>query len=191
MILLSGGAEPPPHIRRRSRSSRSLFALNMFKNTRSLIVFNVVWCFLLFSLIQPAIPISNAQQQPQRERRVAPPVTVKTTASPSPTPSASPSPLATPGQGSVPLVSPSPTPTPTPDVAQARAAATTRTRGELQARIYQVLRKPELAPAMIGIKVTSLGDGKSSVRRERRQASASGVEYEAVHHGRGARSTFA
>jgi D-alanyl-D-alanine carboxypeptidase/D-alanyl-D-alanine-endopeptidase (penicillin-binding protein 4) len=123
-------------------------------------VVKLVSLLLLCSLAPSITPRISAQQQPQRERRVAPPVTVKTTASPSPTPSASPSPLATPGQGPVPLFSPSPTPTPTPDVAQARAAATTRTLGELQARISQVLQKPELAPAMIGIKVTSLETGK-------------------------------
>ena len=128
----------------------------MFKNVRSSITRNSVWGFLLFSLLQSTIPITQAQQQPQRERRVAPAVTVTTTASPTP----SPSPLATPGQGPVPLDSPSASPTPTPDIAQARAAVTTRTLAELQARISQVLQKPELAPAMIGIKVTSLETGK-------------------------------
>ena len=129
----------------------------MFKNLRSSIIRNFVWGFLLFSLIQTAIPISNAQQQPQRERRVSP-VTAKTTATPSPGPTPRPSPLATPGQAPVPTVSPSASPT--PDVAQVRAASTTRTLDELQARISAVLRKPELSPAMIGIKVTSLETGK-------------------------------
>lgn len=126
----------------------------MSKNRRSSITRSFVWSLLLFSLIQLAILISNAQQEPQRERRVAPSETVKTTATPSPTPS--PSPFATPGQGPV----PSPSPTPTPDVVQPRSAATTRTLGELQTRISQVLQKPELAPATIGIKVTSLETGK-------------------------------
>jgi D-alanyl-D-alanine carboxypeptidase/D-alanyl-D-alanine-endopeptidase (penicillin-binding protein 4) len=45
-------------------------------------------------------------------------------------------------------------------VALARTAATTRTLGELQARISQVLRKPELAPAIVGVKVASLETGK-------------------------------
>ncbi len=110
---------------------------------------------LLLCSFSPSItPFTNAQQQPQRERRVSSPATIKATASPSP----SPSPFATPGQGPVPAVSPSASPT--PDVALVRAASTTRTLSELQARISEVLRKPELSPAMIGIKVTSLETGK-------------------------------
>lgn len=120
----------------------------MSKNTRYFIVCNFIRGLLLFSLLQSTIPITQAQQQPQRERRVAPAVTVTTTASPTPSP------------GPLLLVSPSPTPSPTPDAVQARAAVTTRTLGELQARISQVLEKPELEPAMIGIKVASLETGK-------------------------------
>jgi D-alanyl-D-alanine carboxypeptidase/D-alanyl-D-alanine-endopeptidase (penicillin-binding protein 4) len=114
----------------------------MFKNSRSSVIQNAVWSFLLFSLIQPAIPVTSAQQTPQRERRV------DVTATPTPTPAASPA------------ETPPASPTPTPDVVKIRAAATTRTLAELQTRIYAVLRKPELAPAMVGIKVTSLETGK-------------------------------
>jgi serine-type D-Ala-D-Ala carboxypeptidase/endopeptidase (penicillin-binding protein 4) len=39
-------------------------------------------------------------------------------------------------------------------------ASPTRTLAELQTRISEILRKPELAPAMIGIKVASLETGK-------------------------------
>lgn len=123
----------------------------MFKNSRSYLVYDFVRGLLLVSLLQAAIPISNAQQQPQRERRVATP---GATATPTPVPTLTPSPTITPAD--VPQASP----TPTPDVVQIRAASTTRTLGELQTRIADVLRKPELSPAMIGIKVTSLETGK-------------------------------
>ena len=99
---------------------------------------------LVFTLCQSAAPI-KAQQQPQLERRVT-----SESAQPTPTPSPSPSPTATPLQ----------TPQPTPDVVQTRKASTTRTLAELQSRISQILRKPELAPAMVGIKVTSLETGR-------------------------------
>jgi D-alanyl-D-alanine carboxypeptidase/D-alanyl-D-alanine-endopeptidase (penicillin-binding protein 4) len=115
----------------------------MFKNARSSVIKNLVWSLLLFSLIQTTIPVTTAQQQtPQRERRV------EASATQSPTPTASPAETL---QAS---------PTPTPDVVQIRAASTTRTLTELQSRISAVLRKPELAPAMVGIKVASLETGK-------------------------------
>jgi D-alanyl-D-alanine carboxypeptidase/D-alanyl-D-alanine-endopeptidase (penicillin-binding protein 4) len=41
-----------------------------------------------------------------------------------------------------------------------RTASTTRTLGELQARISDILRKPEFAPALIAIKVASLDTGR-------------------------------
>lgn len=59
-----------------------------------------------------------------------------------PSPSASPSPVA----------SPSPLPTPAPRIAVTPA----RTLSELQARISEILAKPELSSAMVGIKVVSL-----------------------------------
>jgi D-alanyl-D-alanine carboxypeptidase/D-alanyl-D-alanine-endopeptidase (penicillin-binding protein 4) len=62
-----------------------------------------------------------------------------------------------------PAPSPSPTavveasPAPTPVVV---AATPTTSLAELQGRISQILQKPELAPAMIGVKVVSLDSGK-------------------------------
>ena len=100
---------------------------------------------LVFSLIQSVVPV--VAQQPQRERRVTSPAAVAT-----PTP--------TPVPTIVPSEEPQASPKPTPDVVQIRTAATTRTLAELQSRISQVLRKPEFAPAMIGIKVTSLETGR-------------------------------
>jgi serine-type D-Ala-D-Ala carboxypeptidase/endopeptidase (penicillin-binding protein 4) len=73
----------------------------------------------------------------QRERTAAAPVA---------TPQATPSP------------SPSPSPEPTP--AQARVATTTRSLAELQSKIVEILQKPELAPALIGVKVASLDNGR-------------------------------
>jgi len=93
---------------------------------------------LLFSLIQSLTPV--VAQQPQRERRVTPAAVATPTPPPAPTIISEEAPQAS----------------PTPDVVQTRKAATTRTLAELQMRISQVLRKPEFAPAMIGIKVTSL-----------------------------------
>lgn len=82
-------------------------------------------------------------QQPQRERRVTPSAVAKPT--PTPTPATE---------------TPEVSPAPTPDLVQVRAAAATRSIADLQARITQVLRKPELEAAMIGIKVTSLNSGR-------------------------------
>jgi D-alanyl-D-alanine carboxypeptidase/D-alanyl-D-alanine-endopeptidase (penicillin-binding protein 4) len=130
----------------------------MFKNSRSSILRNCVWGFLLFSLVPSAISLGHARQQPKRERRVA--TSVNTKATPTPLLTPTPNLLATPGQAPVPLDSASPSPAPTPEAARVRAAATTRTLGELQARISDVLRKPELSSAMIGIKVASLETGK-------------------------------
>ena len=116
----------------------------MSKTFRTLIYLHFL---LLFSLIQSALPIV-AQQQPQRERRVAQPASARPTPSPSPTPTVSATPI------------PDASPSPTPDVIRIKAAATTQTLPELQARITQVLQGAELAPAMVGIKVTSLDTGR-------------------------------
>src|ERR1700741_5619309 len=52
--------------------------------------------------------------------------------------------------------SPSPSPSPVPVVATTPA----RALPELQARISAILAKPELSPAMVGIKVVSLDTGR-------------------------------
>src|ERR1700687_5196333 len=98
---------------------------------------------LLFSLVQSVTPVTSAQQQPSRERRVAPGLAA------SPTPS--PSPIASP------VASPVPTPQASPT---SKIATTTQTLGELQARISEILQRPELAQAMVGIKVASLDTGR-------------------------------
>jgi serine-type D-Ala-D-Ala carboxypeptidase/endopeptidase (penicillin-binding protein 4) len=109
----------------------------MLKNVRAS---GFVTCVLLVSLIQSAAPAGTAQlQQPQRERRAT------TAASPTPTPSP------------IPAATPSPSASPTP---VAKTANPTATVAELQSRILEILRKPQLAPAMIGIKVASVETGK-------------------------------
>jgi serine-type D-Ala-D-Ala carboxypeptidase/endopeptidase (penicillin-binding protein 4) len=97
--------------------------------------------------IVTAIPVGGTQpqQQTQRERRITPQPAPTPTATPTPIPSASP----TPETGPAPLATQS-----------ARTANTTKTLAELQARISEVLRKPELAPAIVGIKVASLDTGR-------------------------------
>jgi serine-type D-Ala-D-Ala carboxypeptidase/endopeptidase (penicillin-binding protein 4) len=121
----------------------------MFSKSRSSISRSFIWSFLLFSLIHSAIPITKAQQLPQRERRVA-----------TPTPTPTPVPVVTSTASPTEVPEASPQATPAPLVVAPRTATTTRTLAELQARILEILRKPELAPAMVGIKVSSLETGK-------------------------------
>lgn len=98
--------------------------------------------FVLLALCLPVVPgastwlgPANAQEPAERERRVSP------TASPTP-------PVA------------DATPSPSPIAPVNRAAVTTRTLPELQSRIQDVLRKPELAPAIVGVKVMSGQTGR-------------------------------
>jgi serine-type D-Ala-D-Ala carboxypeptidase/endopeptidase (penicillin-binding protein 4) len=98
---------------------------------------------LLFSLVQSVAPVTSGQQQQTRERKASPPIVA--------TPTPSPSPIATP------VGSPVPTPQASPAI---KVATTTHTVAELQARIEAVLQKPELAQAMVGIKVASLDTGR-------------------------------
>jgi D-alanyl-D-alanine carboxypeptidase/D-alanyl-D-alanine-endopeptidase (penicillin-binding protein 4) len=62
-----------------------------------------------------------------------------------------------------PTPSASPTPQPSPAVrpaSQTKSSVTTKTLPELQASISEILRKPELAQATIGVKVASLDTGR-------------------------------
>jgi serine-type D-Ala-D-Ala carboxypeptidase/endopeptidase (penicillin-binding protein 4) len=120
----------------------------MNKNLRAGNLSNLVRFLLILSLVQSATWIGRAQQQ--RERRITPPVTVNAGAT-TPTPSPSALPNGSPAQ--------IPQPLPTVPPAQTKAVPTTSTLAELQSRISQVLQKPELRPAMVGIKVASLGTG--------------------------------
>jgi D-alanyl-D-alanine carboxypeptidase/D-alanyl-D-alanine-endopeptidase (penicillin-binding protein 4) len=114
----------------------------MFRKFRASVLVSLL---LTFSLIEPLTPVGVAQQ-PQRERRVAP--VTGATATPSPTPPATPTP------------SPSTRVNQTSAITELRSGTTTRTLEELQARISEILRRPELAPATVGIKIVSLDTGK-------------------------------
>src|SRR6266851_4008567 len=121
----------------------------MNKNFRAGNLFNLVRFLLLFSLIEsatPIAPVASAHQQ-QRERRTTPPVIVSVRATPTPSP--------------LPTRSPVQIPKASPKAArgQTKTAVTTLTLVELQSRISAILQKPELAPAMVGIKVASLDTG--------------------------------
>ena len=102
-------------------------------------------------LSQSLSPLAFAQGT-QRERQVTrPPAQAKPLATPTPTPT--PEPVMEPATPA-PAITPTPTPTP------ARRATTTRTLQELQTSIAEVLRRPELDAAFVGIKVVSLDSGK-------------------------------
>lgn len=79
-------------------------------------------------------------QAPQRERKVT-----------QPSPAVSPTPTTTPEV--------LPTPTPSPTVAP-RSSTTTSTLPQLQQSILEVLRRPQLEAAIVGIKVVSLDSGR-------------------------------
>src|SRR5262245_2789236 len=104
------------------------------KNTKSLL-------FLIVLLA--TIPFATIDSAAQRDRRSTP------TATPSPTPVPSPA--------QAPAVAPGASPTAA--VSTNKTSNPTRTLAELQSRITDILRKPELAPAMVGIKVVSLDTG--------------------------------
>lgn len=102
---------------------------------------------LLLTLLFGDVPRTiRAQQNPGRARQV--------------TPSPSPSPSPTPAVENVGTPQNSPTPTPTPVPTAARISNTTTTIAELQSRIGEILRKPELSSAFVGIKVASLDTGR-------------------------------
>ncbi|HEV2883711.1 MAG TPA: D-alanyl-D-alanine carboxypeptidase/D-alanyl-D-alanine-endopeptidase [Pyrinomonadaceae bacterium] len=113
----------------------------MLKNVR--VTTSVVFLLLVSLAAQFSFVSFGATQQPQRERRVE-------SSLPSPTPT--PSPAASPTPEPSPLASPAPALIP-------QRATTTRTLAELRTRIADVLRKPELGPAMVGIKVVSFDSG--------------------------------
>jgi len=91
-------------------------------------------------------PVNPQQKQPQRDRRVIVPPAQSPTLAQSPTPSSRPTPVTNAVDE----------PAPTQAV---RVGNPPKTIAELQARIAAVLDKPELAPAMVGIKVNFARDG--------------------------------
>jgi serine-type D-Ala-D-Ala carboxypeptidase/endopeptidase (penicillin-binding protein 4) len=120
--------------------NKNLFPGTMSKHNR---IKSVSGLLMLYSLILVATLLATGQQQPQRERRAVPEA--------SPIPSATPQTVASPG----------PTPLPTTSPVTRVSATTTKTLEELKARITEVLQKPELASAIVGIKVISLDTGRT------------------------------
>jgi len=110
------------------------------KNTKSI---------LLLVLLLTTIPVASLTATAQRDRR-----STTATASPSPTPP--PPPVGLPSQS--PAVAPAASPAPVN--AGPKTSNPTKTLAELQSRITEILRKPELSPAMVGVKVVSLDTGR-------------------------------
>lgn len=103
---------------------------------------------LLLSLLVAILPAASLNATAQRDRRS----TATATASPSPSPATSPSPS--------PTIAPAASPAPVAVESKPKTANPTRTVAELQSRITDILRKPELSPAMVGVKVVSLDTGR-------------------------------
>jgi D-alanyl-D-alanine carboxypeptidase/D-alanyl-D-alanine-endopeptidase (penicillin-binding protein 4) len=102
---------------------------------------------LAFALVHSAIPSASAQ--PQRERVVTPAQSTSARPAPSPAPTVVPSATSEDVLESLPQAAPATT-----------SAKTARTIEELRARIAEVLARPELSSAMVGIKVASLDSGQ-------------------------------
>jgi len=118
----------------------STSAANRLARVVSLPLLIAVWCSALPVHATLQTRARTTTQQPQSKRSEKSSVT----ASPTPTP-----PAAT-----------TPTPAPTPAEVQDRGAANAKSIEELQARITEILDKPELSQAMVGIKVASLDTGR-------------------------------
>ena len=106
--------------------------------------------FLLSTFVLTTLNPARPADAGQRARRLETP-----TQTPQTLPARTPSPSPTP----VPLGPPQPIEAP-PTTALPRSNTTTRSVAELQTRITEILRKPELSSAMVGIKVTSLDTGR-------------------------------
>ncbi len=98
--------------------------------------------FVFLALWLTTVP-AGASIQAQRQRQA----TEQTPAAPQPSPSPSASPVASPSSPTV--------------VPQLKASNPTKSLSELQARINEILDKPELSSAMVGVKVVSLDTGKT------------------------------
>src|SRR5205085_1302631 len=118
---------------------------------------------LIFALSFGALANSVATPQQQRERRVS--TVVPAQASPTPSPGLpssisipSPTPrIIVPSVVPTPVASPTPAQTPTPLPTPTQPAP--RTLEELRARIRVMLDRPEIAPALVAVKVASLDTG--------------------------------
>ena len=100
----------------------------------------------VLTTLNPARPVDAGQRARRLETSNQTPQTLPArTPSPSPTP--------------VPLGPPQPIEAP-PTTTPPKSNTTTRSVAELQTRITEILRRPELSSAMVGIKVTSLDTGR-------------------------------
>ncbi|MDQ2854715.1 MAG: D-alanyl-D-alanine carboxypeptidase/D-alanyl-D-alanine-endopeptidase [Acidobacteriota bacterium] len=100
---------------------------------------------LLFTILSlGGVPALSSGYLPQRERKVVP----------TPAPQATPVPTAGPSPVQTPSASPSPAST------SPRLATTTKSLAELRTRIAEIVRKPELARAMVAVKIASLDTGR-------------------------------
>lgn len=112
-------------------------------------VSKIVRLLLLAALFCQSLSPLAFGQGTQRDRQVTPKATPVLAPTPTPIPSPTPNPLAAPSSNTTATLSPAP-----------RTATPTRTIQELQTRIADVLRRPELDAAFVGIKVVSLDSGK-------------------------------
>src|SRR4029079_19146847 len=106
--------------------------------------------FLISTFVLTTLNQARPVAAGQRARRLETPNQTPQTL-PARTPSPSPTP--------VPLGPPQPIEAP-PTTTLPRSNTTTRSVAELQTRITDILRKPELSSAMVGIKVTPLDTGR-------------------------------
>jgi len=113
----------------------------MRRNRISITVFLAIF-------VVATIPVASFSSVAQRDRRTTPIPVASPVVVQSPSPSPLPRPVASP-LGSPVAVAPIP-----------KTGNATKTLAELQSKIADILRKPELAPTMIAIKVVSLDTGK-------------------------------
>ena len=107
-----------------------------------------ITALLLITLsFSATLPLGAQETQPQRERRVSAPASSTTTTAPAPTPVVAPTPTAPSLSAPARTVPPA-------------ATDSLRTVEELQARISAVLRRSEIAPAWMAVKIASLDTGR-------------------------------
>jgi serine-type D-Ala-D-Ala carboxypeptidase/endopeptidase (penicillin-binding protein 4) len=106
---------------------------------------NITWFLLTIFWLTTSFPASSLTHA-QRERKTI--SEQKPAGTPQPSPSPSPIPAA------------SPEPMPAAAAVQPKVSQPTKTLPELQSQIAEILAKPELSSAMIGVKVISLDTGR-------------------------------
>src|SRR6266576_3326355 len=120
---------------------------------------------ILLSFVFSATTRADALLNPQRARRTSTtqkssPSGVSQAATPTPTPALNPTPSPTPSPTASPVATPRVSPSATLGESQTRISKAAKSLSELQTKISAILRKPELEPAMVGIKVVSLDSGR-------------------------------